>query len=263
MVRDLLRVVNDRGERRYPSLRLLSRAARERGVDIGGPNAVRRMLLKLRYSCRRRPRSVWRNPSDAGTRRRFAAAELRLGRQALTTRLFSDEKIFDCSKSTNDTAWVLNGKKVPPRREQSWSPTLHVWGLVGHNVRKLIVLKPGGLTKERYIKEALAPSLPLLKEGVFMQDGAPCHTAHKTINYLTRHRIDRIENWPPRSPDLNPIENIWGILQRRVALCGPTSEKALRQFVCSEFAAISDAEINRPVASYRGKLQRCVRDSGN
>lgn len=51
---------------------------------------------------------------------------------------------------------------------------------------------------------------------ISQQDGAKIHTAKKTIKFFEDYGIDLIRDWPPYSPDLNPIEHFWGLLQKRL-----------------------------------------------
>ncbi len=41
---------------------------------------------------------------------------------------------------------------------------------------------------------------------IFQQDLAPVHTAKSTKSWLNDHGVGVLD-WPPNSPDLNPIEN--------------------------------------------------------
>jgi transposase len=61
---------------------------------------------------------------------------------------------------------------------------------------------------------------------IFMQDNAPCHKTHKVMSFLERKRIPTLD-WPPQSPDLNPIENIWDIIRRYKKFGFPRSKVEL------------------------------------
>ena len=57
----------------------------------------------------------------------------------------------------------------------------------------------------------------------FLQDNSRVHTAKKSMAVLKELVGDRLLSHPAKSPDLNPIENMWSYLDRRVKESSVTS----------------------------------------
>ena len=42
-----------------------------------------------------------------------------------------------------------------------------------------------------------------------MIDNTPSHISNETTELIKNIKMKECKDWPPYSPDLNPIENIW------------------------------------------------------
>lgn len=75
----------------------------------------------------------------------------------------------------------------------------------------------GGIN--RFVIEELyrriLPTLIVHEDGIFQHDNAPSHTAIIVRQALDEMQIE-VMDWPPISPDLNPIENLWSLLKQKI-----------------------------------------------
>ena len=101
----------------------------------------------------------------------------------------------------------------------------------------------------------------------FQQDNDPTHrAAPQTVQaYNKAHgsSITVLPNWPPSSPDLNPIENVWAIVQARVNKRGPETFEDFKAAVIQELKGLSQQTINNLYASMKGRIAAVLSKGGD
>ena len=142
-----------------------------------------------------------------------------------------------------------------------------VWAGINNNRKTNLVIINGNLNAQRYRDEILAPVVILYvnanPNAIFQQNNARPHTAQLTTQYLQANNVDVME-WPSKSPDLSPIEQVWDLLDRRVRQ-RPVQPQTLRHFqhaLVQEWNNIPMNVIRRYIRSMRRRCRAMIQSAG-
>ena len=100
----------------------------------------------------------------------------------------------------------------------------------------------------------------------FVQDGAPPHTAKATQQWCKKDLPDFIQKdkWPANSPDLDPTENLWGIIDE-AAYRNPIRKAmgGLKSWSWQAWRNIPLASLREPLArSMLQQLKNVIQNNG-
>ena len=98
---------------------------------------------------------------------------------------------------------------------------------------------------------------------IFQQDNDPKHTSKKAKKCLEDLNMNVLE-WPPQSPDLNPIEHLWDVLKRRLGSYStpPQGVHELWQRVEEEWRKISKEECLALIESMPQRIEAAIKAKG-
>ena len=255
--------------------------ARDHNIHVHR-STVRRDLVALGFKHRARGKDMAFSEGDITARFAFARKH---ARRDPTKFVFTDEKTFTCGDYTNNKEWVPKGEK-PTRKDRSSNAqeSVYVWAAIGQNFRRLVVIRKSHarvraarrrnledkpdkerMTGPNYIKRCLSGAVMnhlIRVKGVLQADGHRAHYAAPVIKYLDEKNVDYTADWPARSPDLNPIENLWAELQKRVSMHVPLNADELEEAIWEEWNKWDYLDVNRYVASFKGKCQTVAKNKG-
>jgi hypothetical protein len=101
----------------------------------------------------------------------------------------------------------------------------------------------------------------------FQQDNDPTHRAAAQL--VKRWQggqgcsVGFIDGWPPHSPDLNPIENLWSWVDGKVSQLGCKTLAEYKQAVRSELISTPRRVAKNLVGSMRKRLLKVIESKGD
>ncbi len=96
---------------------------------------------------------------------------------------------------------------------------------------------------------------------ILQQDLAPANTAKSTWSWFNDHGVTVLD-WPANLPDLNPIENQWGIVKRKMRDTRPNNADDLKSAVKATWASITPEQCHRLIVSMPRRIDAVIHAKG-
>jgi transposase len=195
-------------------------------------------------------------------RERVRFCEQELSRPCQIPIVFTDESTVQMNLKKGGI-WRKRGVHL----EQEYSPTtahpiqVMVWGgiLTDGTVTPLIKCPPS-VTGEAYIEFLCHNSIIGflnarlgVKNYIFQQDNAPAHSKYQDLLLQYVKMFD----WPAKSPDLSPIEQIWAYMKNRLKGRRFGTEDQLYNALVEEWTNLSPDMVRNFTSSFHARCKVC------
>lgn len=185
------------------------------------------------------------------------------GRKIKNT-FYSDEMGIKLSEIQKEKAWQLPRKKVK-RQNVVQDVKVNCWAGISWNGATSLHIFKENLTNNLYqgiVQEHIKEMQALYPNKTFylQQDN---HPAHGRLDFLDEYQNFKVLDFPPYSPDLNIIENLWATLKDRVAQDAPRTENRLVNSLRTHWQELTKVENLKPYfRSLEERLHECIEKKG-
>ena len=234
---------------------------------------VRRRLRSEHFKSRLRPSGIELTANHKRLRLEWAMRHCHW-RSQWSRVVWSDEASV-CLRGRDGRlrVWMQSGDEIPgnlalPVNQRGGR--LLIWAAIWMNGRTELHIQRNNMNSNGYVDVLRQHILPLSNQlgdpsadWIYMDDNATCHRSLVTNPFKTQAGI-RTLKWPARSPDLNPIENVWSLLKRRVrrSIRSGDDLSRLEALLRQEWDRLSQEVINRLIESMSSRIRQVIELSG-
>ncbi len=185
--------------------------------------------------------------------------------------LFSDESTFCISfGNQGPRVWRKSGEAQNPcclKSSVKFPQSVMIWAAMSSaGVGPLCFLKStvNAAIYQEILEHFMLPSADKLygdADFIFQQDLAPAYTAKGTKSWFNDHDVTVLD-WPANSPDLNLIENLWGIVKRKMRDTRPNNADELKATVKETWASIPPQQCHKLITSMPRRIEAVIKAKG-
>lgn len=187
---------------------------------------VQRRLHEQQFHCYVPAKKERLTQAQRDARLGFALQYLGSDEEFWKSVIFTDETCFCSTQVGKRHCWRLKNTRYNPENIQeiarSGRVSVSFWGWMWAYGPGELVKIDGRLTGIDYIQileEVLLPSVRVMafphpQTIKLVQDNSPIHTSRVVQEWFAQHQEIELIKWPPKGCDLNPIENLWGIMSK-------------------------------------------------
>ena len=99
-------------------------------------------------------------------------------------------------------------------------------------------------------------------EFIFQQDLAPPHSAKSTQAWCENCHV-HVLDWPANSPHLNPIENLWGIVKKKLHKHQPNTCEQLKDAMKTCWNEVTPHECQQLIHSMPHRIEAVIKARGD
>jgi len=96
---------------------------------------------------------------------------------------------------------------------------------------------------------------------IFQQDFTLAHTAKGTKSWFNDHGVTVLD-WPANLPDLNPIENLWGIITKKTRDTRSNIADDLKATIQATWACVTPEQCHRLIDSMPRRIDAVIHAKG-
>ena len=185
--------------------------------------------------------------------------------------IWSDEKKFELINTKRRLrVYKIKGEgRIPATTNPTvkHSKSIMIWGCVsGFGVGNLAEISTR-MTGSVYVKTLSdnllesAQNMGIADNFIFQQDNDPKHTSNIAKGWFADNNIEKLE-WPPQSPDLSYIENLWDFVDRKVHSNKFKSLQDFRKSISETWKNIPQEVIDKHIDSIPRRLEAVIRAKG-
>jgi transposase len=178
--------------------------------------------------------------------------------------IFTDEKKFVIDKS-GVVQWVPQHGR---RQTAGVSLTKHqvtVFGAFWTTNRAALHVIRGRVNTESYInivQETLSPHMQEIRGFDFVHGKATWAHTRRFHQWATEHQLTCRDDYPSRSPDLNPIETLWARVNAVVQKTNPRDAAQLREAVTNAWNGLAVTELSNQINHQSAVIEDVIGNQG-